>query len=204
MYYDSNKIVSKPISIHIALMKVDTSQAIKDIKPIVYDELSVADRFSLLGNWMKKYWFVWIPIFIGLLVAIWFFFIKKKTPKEEKTVTKEVIPAHILANSRLKELEEKQLWQNGKQKEYNVQLTAIIQEYITNRYKVPTSERTSNEIIQSLRFVEMGEENKANLRELLMLSDLVKFAKELPTPDENEKVMKNGYIFIKTTQKTTN
>ncbi|MEN8929039.1 MAG: hypothetical protein ABF240_09240, partial [Flavobacteriales bacterium] len=74
----------------------------------------------------------------------------------------------------------------------------------TNRYNVPTSERTSSEIIQSLRFVEMGEENKANLRELLMLSDLVKFAKELPTADENEKVLRNGYEFIKTTQNAIN
>ena len=109
-----------------------------------------------------------------------------------------------MANSRLKELEEKQLWQNGKQKEYNVQLTEVIQEYITNRYNVPTSERTSSEILYSLRFVEMGERNKTNLRELLMLSDLVKFAKELPTPDENEKVLRNGYEFVKTTQNKLN
>ncbi|MEN8929009.1 MAG: hypothetical protein ABF240_09090, partial [Flavobacteriales bacterium] len=162
IYYDSNKVVSKPIPVHVSLMQVDTAQPIKDIKPIVYDELTAGERLSMVWNWMKKYWFVWIPILLGLLFLIWFLFIKKKTEKATIVPEKEIIPAHILANSRLKELEEKQLWQSGKQKEYNVQLTEVIQEYITNRYNVPTSERTSSEIIQSLRFVEMGEENKAN------------------------------------------
>jgi hypothetical protein len=204
IYYDSNKVVSKPIPVYISLMKVDTTQPIRDIKPIIYDELIFGDRASLTWNWMKKYWFVWIPILLGLLFIIWFLFIKKKEKKEERIPVKEIVPAHILANSRLKGLEEKQLWQNGKQKEYNVQLTEVFQEYITNRYKVPTNERTSAEIIQSLRFVEMGEDNKTNLRELLMLSDLVKFAKEQPTPDENEKVLRNAFAFVKTTQKSTN
>lgn len=203
VYYDSNKVVSEPIPVHISLMKVDTTKDFKDIRPIVYTQLTASDRRALAWNWMKKYWFVWIPILLGVLVLIWFLFIKKKTEKVIKEPVKEIVPAHVLANSRLKELEEKQLWQNGKQKEYNVQLTEIIQEYITNRYQVPTSERTSSEIIQSLRFVEMGKENKSNLRQLLMLSDLVKFAKELPTADENERVLKNGYEFIKTTQKRT-
>ncbi|MDA9262213.1 hypothetical protein N9P55_00425 [bacterium] len=202
IYYDSNRIVSKPIPVHISLMRVDTTQPIKYIKPIIYDELTFGDRASRTWNWMKKYWFIWIPILLGLLVLVWFLFIKKKKEKVIKEQIKEIIPAHILASSRLNDLEEKQLWQNGKQKEYNVQLTEVIQEYITNRYNVPTSERTSAEIIQSLRFVEMGDDNKANLRELLMLSDLVKFAKELPTPDENKKVLRNGYQFVKTTKKT--
>ena len=203
IYYDSNKVVSKPIPIHISLMNVDTSQPIRDIKPIIYDELTLGDKVSIAWNWMKKHWFIWIPILLGLLFLIWILLIKKKTEKQENIPVKEIIPAHILANSRLKDLEEQQFWQKGKQKEYNVQLTEVIQEYITNRYKVPTTERTSAEILHSLRFVEMGVYNKANLRELLMLSDLVKFAKELPTPDENEKVLRNGYEFVKTTQKIT-
>lgn len=204
IYYDSIKVVSKPISVHVSLINVDTTQQIIDIKPIIYDELTLGDRVSIVWDWMKKYWFIWIPILLGLLFLIWYLFIKKKIEKQDKIIKNKIIPAHILANSRLKDLEEQQLWQKGKQKEYNVKLTEVIQEYITNRYKVPTTERTSAEILHSLRFVEMGVDNKANLRELLMLSDLVKFAKELPTPDENEKVLRNGYEFVKTTQKTTN
>ena len=197
-------MVSKPIPVCVSLMKVDTTHPFREIKPIVYDDLNVRDRASLAWSWMKQYWFFWIPILLGLLFVIWFLFIKKREGKKGKTPVKEIIPAHILANSRLKKLEEKQLWQKGKQKEYNVQLTEVFQEYITNRYRIPTNERTSSEIIQSLRFVEMGEDNKANLRELLMLSDLVKFAKEKPTPDENEKVLRNAFVFVKTTQNTTN
>lgn len=201
IFVDSNKHVSKPIPVFVSLMKVDTTQPIKDIKPIIYDNLTFNDKANLLWKWIKNYWYIWIPILLGLFFLIWFLFFKKKTVKEEKLPIKEIIPAHVMAVSKLKELDEKQLWQKGKQKEYNVALTEIIQQYITNRYNVSTSERTSSEILQSLRFIEMGEENKMNLRELLMLSDLVKFAKELPTPDENLKVMKNAYLFVATTKK---
>ena len=111
-----------------------------------------------------------------------------------------VIPAHIKAKQRLEELKGKELWQNGLQKEYNVQLTEIIQQYITDKYKVPTKEKTSSEILDSIRFVEMNSQNKNNLRQLLMLSDLVKFAKEKPTEDENNQVLKNAFDFIVSTK----
>ena len=98
------------------------------------------------------------------------------------------------------ELKNKNLWENGLQKEYNVQLTEVIQQYITDRYKVTTKEKTSSEILHSLRFVEMDEQNKTNLRQLLMLSDLVKFAKEKPTDNENNEVLNNAFDFVETTK----
>jgi hypothetical protein len=46
----------------------------------------------------------------------------------------------------------------------------------------------------------MDEQNKTNLRQLLMLSDLVKFAKEKPTDNENNEVLNNAFDFVKTTK----
>ncbi|MEN8826993.1 MAG: hypothetical protein ABF264_01335 [Flavobacteriales bacterium] len=69
---------------------------------------------------------------------------------------------------------------------------------------MPTAEKTSSEILHSLRFVEMGEENKQNLKKLLILSDLVKFAKEKPTSEENESVLNDAYKFVETTKNELN
>lgn len=202
VFYGESKLVSRPVSVHISLMQVDTTQPIKDIKPIMEDPFTTQDYLKMGLNWAKKYWWVILIGILGIGLIVWFL-LRKKEHKQETIIEKPRVPAHLLAIDKLKELESKQLWQNGNQKEYNVQLTEIVQFYISERYEVPTAEKTSSEILHSLRFVEMGESNKQNLRKLLMLSDLVKFAKEKPTADENESVMRDGYLLIETTKKET-
>lgn len=200
VFYGESKLVSRPISVHVSLMEVDTAQPIKDIKPILEDSFTTSDYYKMGWNWAKNNWWIVLLVSIMIGLVLWFL-LRKKQPKQEIVIAKPTIPAHLLAVNKLKELEEKQLWQNGNQKEYNVELTQIIQFYISERYEVPTAEKTSSEILHSLRFVEMGEGNKENLKKLLILSDLVKFAKEQPTADDNESVMKDAYTFIKTTKK---
>ena len=200
VFYGESKLVSNPISVHVSLMEVDTTQPIKDIKPILDDPFTSSDYFKMGWDWVKNNWWILFLVLIMIGFVLWFS-LRKKQPKEETVIAKPTIPAHLLTVDKLKELEEKQLWQKGNQKEYNVQLSAIIQFYISERYEVPTAEKTSSEILHSLRFVEMGEGNKQNLKKLLILSDLVKFAKEQPTADDNESVMKDAYTFIKTTKK---
>ncbi|MEN8787255.1 MAG: LPXTG cell wall anchor domain-containing protein [Flavobacteriales bacterium] len=203
VFYGENKLISRPISVHVSLMEVDTTQPIKDIKPILKDPFTASDYFKMGWKWVKNNW--WIVV-LGLIVIgfILWLLLRKKQPKEVKIIEKPIVPAHILANEKLKILQEKRLWQNGNQKEYNVELTEIIQFYITERYNVPTAEKTSSEILHSLRFVEMGEENKQNLKKLLILSDLVKFAKEKPTSEENESVLNDAYKFVETTKNELN
>ena len=41
----------------------------------------------------------------------------------------------------------------------------------------------------------------ARVKQVLILSDLVKFAKEQPTPTENEACLENSYAFISGTKK---
>lgn len=200
VFYGEKKWVSQPIPVFISLMEVDTNQPFKDLKPILEDPLTTSDYMKMAWNWIKKFWWIVLITFLLIGVLLWLIF-KKKKPAVVKEIPKPSVPAHIIANKKLEQLEEKQLWQNGHQKEYNVELTAIIQAYISNRYQVPTAEKTSSEILHSLRFIEIGEQNKQNLKKLLTLSDLVKFAKEQPTAEDNESVLKEAYIFIETTKK---
>ena len=199
IFYGEDKLASKPIPIDISLVEVDTTQPFRDIKPIIQDPLTSSDYLSMALNWLKTYWWIVLSVLLIIVALIWFLF-RKNEVVEVKSISKPNIPAHVLAMNSLKKLEEKQLWQNGKQKQYNVELTAIIQQYISNRYKVTTAEKTSSEILHSLRFIEIGKQNKQNLKKLLTLSDLVKFAKEKPTPEDNDSVLKEAYQFINTTQ----
>ncbi len=203
VFYGENQIVSTPIPVFVSLVKVDTSKRFKDIHPVFYDPLTLADKWQLFLNWMGKNWIIIALILLLLITVLWFLFFRNKTPKQIKPEPEIIIPAHIKAHQSLTELKDKELWQKGFQKEYNVQLTEIMQQYITDRYAVPTKEKTSAEILHSIRFVEMEEQNKNNLRQLLMLSDLVKFAKEKPTESENNQVLNNAFDFVETTKKQT-
>ena len=199
VYYDTNKVSSQQIPIFVSLVAVDTSKPFKDIHPTYDDPLTSADKWELFWKFIQRVWFI-VAFILLMIAAIWFFLFRKKKDKESKAEPEIIIPAHIKANTSLIELKNKNLWQNGLQKEYNVQLTEVIQQYITDRYKVTTKEKTSSEILHSLRFVEMDEQNKTNLRQLLMLSDLVKFAKEKPTDNENNEVLNNAFDFVETTK----
>ncbi|MGB1041076.1 MAG: hypothetical protein ACPGVD_09395, partial [Flavobacteriales bacterium] len=198
--YGQSISVSDSISVFVSLVAVDTSKPFKDIYPIFDNPLTAAEKWQLFWNKILAIWYVFLILLLLIIGLIWVVFFRKKKKKQEPEVVKEVIPAHILAERKLDELEGKQLWQNGNQKEYNVQLTEIIQEYISDRYNVPTKEKTSSEILHSIRFVEINELNKNNLRQLLMLSDLVKFAKEEPTPEENNTLLSNARQFVETTK----
>jgi len=163
------------------------------------DPLTSSDYAQMAWNWVKSNW--WIVLIALLLIGLLLFLLlRKKQPAEKQVRAKPIIPAHILAINELKSLEKKALWQNDQQKEYNVQLTGIIERYIAKQFEITTAEKTSSEILHSLRFIELGEKNKQNLRKLLTLSDLVKFAKEKPTREENESVLKEAFEFVETTK----
>ena len=60
-------------------------------------------------------------------------------------------------------------------------------------------EMTSDEIIKSLRLIITDVTLKSKLTSLLILSDMVKFAKEQPLPNENELSWEHANEFVKQT-----
>ena len=54
--------------------------------------------------------------------------------------------------------------------------------------------------MQSLRFHDIQPDVLSKLNQVLMLADLVKFAKEKPLPNENDSSILNAVEFIKSTR----
>ena len=82
---------------------------------------------------------------------------------------------------------------------YYSKLTDIIWQYIEYRYGVPTFEKTSNEILSKLKLKAISEDHHILISKLFRLADMVKFAKTLPSPQENEEAI---IIVRKTIQET--
>lgn len=56
-------------------------------------------------------------------------------------------------------------------------------------------EQTTDETMRSMRRIHIEDGLRLKLRQLLSLSDMVKFAKEQPLPSENEQSMEDAILF---------
>jgi len=183
------------LTLQVVSVKVDTTKAIYDIK----QPLAVSYTFF---DWLKDNWYWVVAGLVVILIAgglIWYF---KKKPKVETVVevVKPSIPAHVVALNKLKELRDKKLWQQDEIKQYYIELSDVLREYLEKRYQVQTHEKTTDEIFDGLKRKSITNENRTKLKQLLVLSDLVKFAKARPLPAENDESMENAIGFVVNTQ----
>ena len=109
-------------------------------------------------------------------------------------------PAEEVALEKLDAIREQKIWQSGRVKEYHTQLTDVVREYIARRFEVSSTEQTSDETLRAMRpLLSDKKELYEQLRKMLTLADLVKFAKWTTTPDENELSLRSAYTFVKET-----
>ena len=181
-------------------VKVDTTKAIYDIK----QPLKVSYTFF---DWLKDNW-IWVLLGVIVIAAIvGFIYYLKKKPKKEMilpVVKQPLIAAHVTALTQLKVLRDKKLWQQGEIKQYYVELSDVLREYLEKRYFIKTHEKTTDEIFAGLRGLDIPTENKQILQQILVMADLVKFAKEKPTPADNEQSIENAVVFVSKTQLSDN
>jgi ABC-type multidrug transport system fused ATPase/permease subunit len=182
----------------VQTVQVDTTKAIYDIK----QPLAVSYTF---WDWLKDNW-KWVVLGLAVIAIIggiiWYL---KTRPKVEKAV-KEVkpdVPPHIIALGKLQQLRDKKLWQQDAMKEYHSELSDIIREYLEKRYVIKTHEKTTDEIFAALKYMDIANEYRLKLNQVLILADLVKFAKEKPLPVDNELSMENALSFVLKTQQVT-
>ena len=117
-----------------------------------------------------------------------------------EVVTEPLRPAEEVALEKLDAIKEKKIWQQGQVKEYYTQLTDVVREYIARRFEVSSVEQTSDETLRDIRpLLSDRKDLYDQLRKMLTLADLVKFAKWSTTPDENELSLRNAYTFVRET-----
>lgn len=184
------------IPLEVKSVAVDTTKAIYDIKQ------PIAVRYSFM-DWLRDNWH-WLLLgllVVLVLVGIWFYF--KKIRKVKPVVVKEfkpAIPADVAALDKLQTLRNQKLWQQDQVKQYHSELSDIVREYLEKRYRINAMEQTSDEILSGLKHMEMDGQNRNLLRQILILADLVKFAKERPMNTDNEQSMDNAIAFVSSTR----
>lgn len=168
---------------------VDTTQAIKDIKGIY--NIDYKD-YSLL------YYILAIVLLFVVGAILFMYFRKRKDKKEDKVIEYDPkIPPYILAKESLRRLEEERLWQNGYFKKYYSDLTDILRIYYHRIYDIKTKELTSHELIDVLEHQSLFDsECKSKLEYISQYSDLSKFAKANPLPENNNQSLKFAFDLV--------
>lgn len=196
-YVDGDSVRTEPILLTVNTVVIPDNADIKDIKDILDVTFSIWD-WILLNKW---YILSAIALIALTLLGIYFYRKYKKRPKAKFVKAKPLEPAHEIALRKLEELKGKKLWQQSKVKEYHVEISYIIREYLENRYGTNSLDNTTYEILADMRDLEVGEEDRKRLAQVLTLADMAKFAKQEPVSDENEQSMKNAEAFVDSTKK---
>ncbi len=180
------------LSIVVKSFEIDTAkQTIYDIKPteqtpLIFGEFQGYLLWAVLGG----------LIIASLIIVTSRYIANRKGRVVVHDKPKE--PAHVTAIRALEALQGQKLWQMGKVKAYYTALTDILRRYVGGRYGIDAMESTTDEILAQMG--ELSKENYNNLRTILQLSDIVKFAKGVPTEQENEQVWFDTYRFVEETK----
>ena len=136
-----------------------------------------------------------------LLAGLGYYFWRKRQGKTLLPMKAEPVrPAHAIALEALQRLRESDLLATGKIKAYYVELSEIIRRYIEGRYFVPALEQTTGELMDNLKAVALETNSRAMLQDLLERSDLVKFAKYEPMPNDHQHAWQLAESFVETTK----
>lgn len=189
-YEDEDTFALSGIILNFDYPEVDTSSAIKDIK----DVLDVPTDFT-------KYILISLIVIILILLLYWAYkkYFKNRKKVEEDYDYDSSIPPYILAIESLKSLENEKLWQDGEYKEYYTKLTDILRIYFHRIYDVKTMELTSFELKESLKGL-LDEALIKDLSYILENSDLSKFAKANPLPENNINSIEFAKKIVETTK----
>ncbi len=146
----------------------------------------------------------WVGGGLVLVALLVFLIIYLKKRKQNQPLfgakPKPLPPPDVEAIEKLEALRHARMWQNGKVKEYYSALTDIMRRYLERRFGFEAPEMTSDEIIDELKNHQVNPEVMEKLKGMMMLADLVKFAKAQPTPLENDLSLDHALDFVKETK----
>ena len=177
----------------ISAFPADTTQDIRPIRDI--QEVSFRKQpLALFG-------FLALCLFSLILWLIYRKLSQKPmTELPQVSRPKPVKPIEEHALERLKVLEEKKLWQSERIKEYYIELTDILREYVEYRYSLPALESTTAGLDIAIRQADVPQDEQDRLLAILRAADLVKFAKARPLPDQHRAAMTGAVEFINRTK----
>jgi hypothetical protein len=185
-------LATEKIKIVVESVKASEASDIRDIKPPV----------EIPRNWwITLRWFVLGAGVAGLAVLAYWIYRRRKEGKGLLPV-REVPPRppHEVALERIDRLRNSDLLEKGEIKQYYIEVSEIIRQYIEGRYFIIAMEMTTTEVLEGLAGAELPEEDFQYFSDFLNRCDLVKFAKVIPSEDQNHEILETACEIVHRTK----
>ena len=191
---NGKELKSSDLALKVVEVEVDTTQLNKMFPP-----KDVQDNPFQWSDWSLSFW---LSILLLVLIAItYYLYVRLRAGKPIIThikIVKRLLP-HQKAMKEIELIKAEKMVASENQKEYYTKLTDTLRRYIEERYGFSAMEMTSSEIIDRL-MASGDKQSLAELSQLFMTADLVKFAKYSTMINENDQNLVNAIDFINQTK----
>src|SRR5512133_838469 len=181
----------KTLPVAFQMLPVKADSTIHDIRGVYRMPLSFRETIP----WLLALAGVWLLIWVILRISK-----NRKIKPAGQVLKSRREPADAIAIRELEKLKDEKPWLNNRVKYYYIRISEIVRTYLEDRYQIQAMEQTTDEIISALKPLQIGTSEFTRLNEMLKLSDLVKFAKVIPDPEENAVQVDRAIEFVKNTK----
>lgn len=177
--------------------KVTVAPVVTDsVKTPLFDIKSIVQIPKNVWDYIQPY-LGYVLILLVILVCVIIYFIRRNKKKSETYKSE----PDVLAIKRLKKLKKSDYIAKDLYKKYYSELTSIIKDYMEARWNFPATKLLSDDLLEYLKKEKWLDENEIeNLSVIFKISDLAKFAKYKPTPEETKLHMEKAINFINLTK----
>ncbi|MEL6391402.1 MAG: hypothetical protein AAFR97_01545 [Bacteroidota bacterium] len=166
---------SESKSLTVTAIPVEGNEEISPIKDIYREPIRITD--------------FWLPLLIfALLFAGLVYWLRRRglLGQGRSRRPAEVLPPHQTALVQLERLVKDKPWLDGRVGDYYERLSDVLRQYLNGRYDMAALKQTTAEIEGALELhQDIDGQTRHQLVELLRLSDMVKFADQLPVSEDH-------------------
>ncbi|MEP7373481.1 MAG: LPXTG cell wall anchor domain-containing protein [Chitinophagaceae bacterium] len=168
-----DSIATDSIPVDVGYSAFNPDQPYHDIKEII--EVTPEEKKE------KPRWWYLLAGAVGLLIILILIFRKKKKPVV--SVVEQPVDPYKEAMTQLEKLK----MDKPEAKQYYSRLVDIFRIYVLNRTGIHSLQDTTDDLVKQLRGLNMHKEQFEQLLQVLRQSDFVKFAKYIPSVDDDKK-----------------
>ena len=172
---DNQSYFTDSIPITVSFAPFDPNEDYRDIKDIIEVKNPSVDYLQWVIGALAV-------VCLAVLALLWR---RKRSAPDSKKQQMPVLTPYEEAMKALAQLALKNV-NNGEVKTYYSQMNDILRKYVSRKFSVATFQRTNEELIIELSGKGIPKDAFISLAQSLRMSDVVKFAKYLPSEEDNK------------------
>ena len=179
-------LATGPITVTVKSVLTQNEEEIKEIKPQ-----------ALIAPDYKPFLLLMAALAAaGLLLAKLVSALRKRGQRKPKEAVVPASPPDQLAREAIESLLSRKLIERGRIKQFYLEISEIIKRYLGATLNILSLERTTEEFARDLLQSPVSRQHCQEVQEFLLDCDSVKFAKYIPSPEENRRIVDRSFEII--------